>query len=122
MLSNKKIKGYWTLEKVKEEALKYVTRNEFNKLSKSAYLAAYRNNWIDDVCLHMKVVTNYTFNNVRDEALNYKSRSDFKKGSSQYYAAACRNSWIDDVCLHMDLQGSLYKRHIYKALFNDNSK
>jgi len=38
---DKKVKGYWTFDKVKEEALKYSNRNEFNKLSKSAYLSAY---------------------------------------------------------------------------------
>jgi hypothetical protein len=32
----KKIKGYWTFDRVKEEALKHTSRNDFNKLSKSA--------------------------------------------------------------------------------------
>lgn len=51
-MSNK-VKNYWTFDKVKEEASKFLSRNEFNKLSKSAYLAAYRNGWLDDVCSHM---------------------------------------------------------------------
>lgn len=46
--------GYWTKEKCHKEALKYNTRGEFNEKSKGAYLFAYRNNWLDDICSHMK--------------------------------------------------------------------
>lgn len=116
-----KIKGYWTFDRVKEEALKYKTRNDFNKLSKSAYLAAHRNGWLDDVCSHMKIVNTYDFDKVKEEALKYTSRVDFKKGSLGCYASACRNGWIDEVCSHMQLQGSLYKRQVYIASFDDNS-
>ncbi len=70
-----KVKGYWTFDKVKEEASKYKVRNDFNKGSKSAYLAAYRNGWIDDVCSHMKVVNNYTFDRVKEEALKFSTKN-----------------------------------------------
>jgi predicted GIY-YIG superfamily endonuclease len=117
---DKKVKGYWTFDKVKEEALKYSNRNEFNKLSKSAYLSAYRNGWLDDVCSHMKK-NDYTFDRVKEEALKFSTRSDFRNKSNNYYNSAHRNGWLDDVCSHMTLQGSLYKRYVYKALFDDNS-
>lgn len=96
----KKIKGYWTFEEVKKEALKYISRNDFNKLSKSAYLAAHRNGWLDDVCSHMKK-NDYTFNRVKEEALKFSSRSEFKYKSNNYYHSAHRNGWLDDVCSHM---------------------
>ena len=117
---DKKVKGYWTFDKVKEEALKYLNRNDFNKLSKSAYLSAYRNNWLDEVCSHMKK-NDYTFNRVKEEALKFSTRSDFRNKSNNYYNSAHRNGWLDDVCSHMTLQGSLYKRYVYKASFDDNS-
>lgn len=116
-----KIKGYWTFDNVKENALKYKTRNDFCKLSKSAYLAAYRNGWLDDVCKHMKIVNNYTFDKVKEEALKFSTKNDFRKKARAFYTAAHRNGWIDDVCKHMELQGNSYKRHIYKVSFNDNS-
>jgi predicted GIY-YIG superfamily endonuclease len=116
-----KVKGYWTFDKVKEEASKYKVRNDFNKGSKSAYLVAYRNGWINDVCSHMKVVNNYTFDRVKEEALKFSTKNDFREKARAFYTAAHRNGWIDDVCSHMELQGSLYKRHIYKVSFSDNS-
>jgi hypothetical protein len=46
-----KHKGYWTIERCQEDALKYNTRNEFKNKSRSSYGAATKNNWIDDICL-----------------------------------------------------------------------
>ena len=53
--TNKNI-GYWTKEKCLEESLKYTTRTIFNKEAKGAYLSAYRNGWLHEICSHM---TNY---------------------------------------------------------------
>lgn len=117
---DKRDKGYWNLERVRKEALKYANRNEFNKNSKSAYLSAYRNGWLDEVCSHMKN-KDYSFDKVKEEALKYKSRVDFRNNSSPYYNAASRNGWLDEVCLHMKPKGSLYKRYVYRVLFDDNS-
>ena len=46
--------GYWTKERVAEEALKYQTKREFFSGSSSAYGVAYNNGWLDEVCAHMK--------------------------------------------------------------------
>jgi len=51
---NRKPNNYWTKEKCKEEALKYETRNEFQRNSRSAYTASRRNFWIDEICIHMR--------------------------------------------------------------------
>jgi predicted GIY-YIG superfamily endonuclease len=45
----------WTKDEIHKEALKYKTRNEFNKFSNSAYQSATHNEWLDDVCSHMVV-------------------------------------------------------------------
>ena len=47
--------GYiiWTHERVEEVALKYNKRTYFKKNNAGAYDAAWRNNWLDDVCSHM---------------------------------------------------------------------
>ena len=47
--------GYiiWTHERVEEVALKYNKRTDFKKNNAGAYDAAWRNNWLDDVCSHM---------------------------------------------------------------------
>lgn len=44
----------WTYEEVKEEALKYQTKNEFCKNNRPAYNKMYKEKWLD-VCSHMKM-------------------------------------------------------------------
>lgn len=46
-------KGYWTLEKCKEDALKYFTKAEW-RASSSGYDAAVKNEWYEECCKHMK--------------------------------------------------------------------
>lgn len=48
----------WTFENCQSEALKYKTKRSFQLNSCGAYSAAYRNNWLNIVCNHMKK-TNY---------------------------------------------------------------
>jgi hypothetical protein len=47
-----KPRGYWTYDRVEEEAKKYNTRSEFKRANRSAYNRAYKNGWIDDVTKH----------------------------------------------------------------------
>jgi hypothetical protein len=102
--------GYWNiLENVREEALKYKTRNEFRKGSPSAYNSARKKGWLDEVCSHMilkKGDPGYwdILENVREEALKYKTRNEFKLGSPSAYNSSIRNGWLDEVCSHMILK------------------
>ena len=50
----RKPRGYWTLEKCKIEALKYIYKFDFRKKSSCAYNATYRHGWMNEVCFHMK--------------------------------------------------------------------
>ena len=50
--------GYWTKEKCAEEALKYDTRNDFNKYSNSAYVKAANEKWLNEICDHMYRIGN----------------------------------------------------------------
>ena len=52
-IKKQKHKGYWNKDRCHEESLKYKTRKEFSKISRSAYISAYRNKWLDDICSHM---------------------------------------------------------------------
>ena len=45
---------YWTKELCLKEALKYSRKTQFQKNSNAAFVAARRNNWIVEICLHMK--------------------------------------------------------------------
>ena len=56
MIEFRKPKGYWTFEKCKEDALKFNTRLEFKNNSQTTWLICRKNNWLDDVCAHMKLI------------------------------------------------------------------
>lgn len=49
----KKPKGYWTKENCEKEAIKYNTRGEFQKNSRSSYQISSRNGWLNEICSHM---------------------------------------------------------------------
>jgi predicted GIY-YIG superfamily endonuclease len=121
-MNNRKV--YWTKERCHEEALKFNSRGDFQKKSRSAYLTSYKKGWLNDVCSHMigiyKPDGYWNYENIKEEALMFTNRSDFKNGSKAY-AAAKQNGYLDDVCSHMKLQGGLYKRFVYKASFDDGS-
>lgn len=49
--------GYWhNYNNCKNEALKYLTKTEFVKGSQHVYYVALKNNWIGDICKHMKPI------------------------------------------------------------------
>ena len=47
----------WTYETCRKEAKKYKTRSNFAAGSSEAYLAAWKNKWLDKICKHIKEVT-----------------------------------------------------------------
>lgn len=49
-----KYKFRWDKEKSKIEALKYDNRTDFFKYSKGCYMASNKNNWLNEICSHMK--------------------------------------------------------------------
>ena len=51
----KHLKGYWSKERCKEEAVKYKTRSELKLNCNSAYLTTHNNGWIDEICSHMVI-------------------------------------------------------------------
>lgn len=101
----RKSNGYWTLERCKEYALKYNTRKEFEKNSRSAYTIALKNKWMDIVCSHMNsqiAPRGYWNKETCDEfAKKCSSRTEFSKKFHKAYDAALRNHWLDDICTHM---------------------
>jgi isopentenyldiphosphate isomerase len=104
-MSNRKPRNYWTKGKCHKEALKYKSKIDYQKYSKDAYLAAFRNNWLGDITKHMIRPTNqnkiWYKRNCKIEALKYKSRTEFYCGSIGAYKAAHKNHWLDEVCSHM---------------------
>jgi len=117
--------GYWTIkENCQIESLKYKTRSEFYKVSRSAYNSSRKNGWLDEICNHMveiiKPKNYWTLKNCRREALKYKNKKEFNKGSMSAYSIAYKNGWLDEICNHMVVLGNRIRRCIYSFEFGDN--
>lgn len=119
----KKGKYYWTIERVRDSAKNFPTRNAFKKGESGAYQAAIRNGWIDQVCGHMTSTQlpfgYWDFDKVESEAKLYTTRNDFRKYSMTAYRVACENKWLDQVCSHMEIQGNIKYRYIYEIADHD---
>jgi hypothetical protein len=107
----------WTFELCQKEALKYNSKSEFNKKSKSVYVTAYNNKWLDKICTHMipkrRLSNSYTYEECKEIAKKYKSKSKFEKSNYGIYNAALKNNWLDDICSHMKPKDRLIKSYTY---------
>ncbi len=95
--------GYWTFDRLHEEALKYNDRGSFQKGSSSAYVIARRNGVLDAICSHMKpsLTEAYTPEELQLEADKYLTRGDFCTGSPSAYVVAWKRDDFDKICAHM---------------------
>jgi predicted GIY-YIG superfamily endonuclease len=94
----------YSKEHCKKEALKYIRRIDFQKKSTSIYKFIQKNNWLDEICSHMRAIkaNNYwNFDECQKEALKYNKRSVFRKCSGSAYSAARINNWLNQICAHM---------------------
>jgi hypothetical protein len=118
MILNKKPTSYWNYENCKNEALKYINRNSFRKESNGAYESARKNNWLDEICGHMKQFKKpngyWTYENCKEEALKYETISSFAHTSKSAYSISIKNKWINDICSHMKLQITSYGYWTYE--------
>lgn len=111
----------WTDELLREEALKYDTRNSFSKNNRSAYYTSIKRGILDDICSHMSNRFYWTEDILREEALKYNTRIEFNRGNDKAYRASIKMGILDDICKHMLRLGNLYKRFVYIIEFEDKS-
>lgn len=120
----KKKRNFWTKDKCKEKALICNSRNQFRVNYPSAYIACLRNNWLNDVCEHLKGYKKHgywTKEHCQEEALKYSTKTEFKKNNKWAYRISLTNDWVNDICSHMKIIGNLYNRCIYVYEFSDNN-
>ena len=94
--------GYWTLEKCKEEALKYRTVSEWIKNSQISCIISRKNKWHKECCAHMDKAFVWTFDLCKEDALKYKTKEEWRVKSSGACSAARKKGWFDKCCTHMD--------------------
>ena len=102
-------KGYWKIkENVFNEARKYSTKDEFKKGNSSAFLAAHRYGYIDEMAwlVRQKQHKNgyWTYDNIEKEAVKYETKTDFKNGCYSAYRMALKLGIIEDFFTHDYIQ------------------
>ncbi len=99
-ITNRKPRGYWTLESCKRDALKYKSRSEWQDKSGSAIGAARKNGWMKQCTVHMveleKPKGHWSLENCKKDALQYESRSAWENRSGSAYNKALTMGWVDD--------------------------
>ena len=125
----KQPKGYWTLENLQAEALKYDNKVDFRTHSNPAFLTASRKKLLDQICSHMepgKLPNGYWLNkeNCAAEALKYTNRRAFSIANSSAYHGADSNGWLDEICAHMDFNPSSDSDvvYIWRAIGHEYNK
>jgi len=105
----------WYMSSLKKESKKFKSRGEFQKKSRSAYMAAYTNNILDEVCPHMpkpiyrKNTKKIYFSKIKKLSLTYPLLSDFCRENMGIYYALKRNNKYDVL------------KKIHKKFYKDNS-
>lgn len=102
-------KPKWTKEEVLKLASEYSQMNHFKKNHYTAYAAAQRNGWLEDIRKGMKpAYISWTKEMVHQEALKYPTRRQFQTHSKKAYQVARYNGWLDDVTGHMENKQNLW--------------
>ena len=115
-----KSRNYWTKERCKEEAFKYLSADDLKLNNNYVYVKCFKNNWLIEFYDNFnKRDIIWTKERCKEEALKYKTRTEFKNNSYHAYKYSLLNFWIDDICSHMPIIGNMYKRCIYAFEFTD---
>ena len=82
------------------EVISIETKEEFQKGNLTAFLAAYRYGYIDDMDWLVKQKQHkkkyWTYKHIEEEAVKYNTKTEFYKGNQTAYRAALKMGIIDD--------------------------
>jgi len=103
--NNKLPKGFWKNEEnIMSEARKYKTKDEFQKGNLTAFLAAYKYGYIDEMYWLVNKKQHkwgyWNYENIKNEAIKYNTKTEFFKGNQTAYRAALKLGIIDDFFLN----------------------
>lgn len=110
----------WTKEECMRVSLYFKKRSDFERNYRGAYMAALKNNWIDEVCSHMDTVKVWSEDECYTESLKYESRSKLAFNNPSVYKKVIKNGWTH-MFSHMNNNYVNDKRCIYSYEFSENS-
>lgn len=90
----------WDKKMCKKVALLCESRKEFSIKFSSAYISSRKNEWLDEICTHMKRTRKpqryWNYETCRKVAKYCNSRFEFSRKWSGAYYVARKNNWLDD--------------------------
>lgn len=97
--------GYWTKERVIDDARRFPYQVMWIKGSSTSYSVAKKNGWVKEACAHMtspKVPMGYwTLETLKADAKKYRTRVEWKQGNASAYATAMQKDLLAACCVHM---------------------
>lgn len=111
VVTNSKEKTTWNYQKCLELASSCESKNEFRKTYTNAFNAAYRNNWLDDICREANLSNIYkekgywSFERVKEALEQCKDSAEFKEKYNVAYTIAYKRGWLEK------LSDILVKKH-----------
>lgn len=108
-VDGKQQKGYWkNRENMMCEARKYATKEEFKKGNLTAFLAAYKYGYIDEMWWLVKQKQHkkgyWTYDKIEEEAFKYNTKTEFFHGNQTAYKAALKLGIIDEFFINNYIQ------------------
>lgn len=104
----------WDFEACRICALKCTSRSQFIREYGSAYAAARRNGWLDEICSHMEYLqlpNNYwSFERAREICLSCDNLTSFRKDYPTLSAICYQRGWNTELFAHMKKRKSPSKR------------
>ena len=95
---------YWTLERCKESAAAYCSREAWSNGARSAYYQARKNGWLDQCCAHMAKYqrpSKWTPQRIEASAKRFSTKKAWHQGEGAAYSAAKRLGIFEQVTAHM---------------------
>ena len=118
----------WDDDKLRQEALLYTNRTDFQQKNAYAYNLARRKGkeFFDSITSHMPIPKSqqpYTTKELEDIARQYKTKKEFIDNNFGAYQVALRKGedFFNDITSHMTHLGSKHKRMIYAYVFPNNN-
>lgn len=97
--------GYWTKERVIDDARRFPYQVMWIKGSSTSYSVAKKNGWVKEACSHMtspKVPMGYwTLETLNADAQKYRTKVEWKQGNASAYATAIQKNLLAECCAHM---------------------
>ncbi len=97
--------GYWTKERVIDDARRFPCQVMWIKGSSTSYSVAKKNGWVKEACAHMtspKVPMGYwTLETLKADAQKYRTKVEWKQGNASAYATAIQIDLLAECCAHM---------------------